>query len=130
MNKLFTHTTVVAITAILSSGLTWYLLTSRSNDDAVYVIGAVTITDPERLPEYQAIAQPLARQAGGYEPLAFSEPVMIEGERPTVGKYFVERFDSRDALKGFLESAEYREAKVLRDEVADVHFLLAIDPYR
>ena len=100
------------------------------NDEAVYLIGAVTITDPERLPEYRAIAEPLAERAGGYVPLAFSEPTMIEGDRPTAGLYFVERYDSIEGLRAFIGSKEFQEAKVLRDQVADVHFMLAIDAYQ
>jgi uncharacterized protein (DUF1330 family) len=93
-------------------------------DASVYLVGAVSITDPDRLPEYQNIAGPLAGKIGGYLPLAYASPEMIEGEPPTSGAYFIERYDSRAGLQAFVNSAEFREAKKLRDQVADVHFMM------
>ena len=100
-------------------------------DTSVYLVGAVTITDPGRLPEYQAIAGPLATSMGGYRPLAYAAPEMIEGKSPSQGSLFIERYDSLEGLKAFINSDEFREAKKLRDQVADVHFMLwlpAISP--
>jgi uncharacterized protein (DUF1330 family) len=94
------------------------------SDTSVYLVGAVTITDPERLPEYQAIAGPLAGKMGGYLPLAYASPEMIEGDLPTDGYYFIERYDSLAELQAFVKSAEFQEAKKLRDRVADVHFMM------
>jgi uncharacterized protein (DUF1330 family) len=114
---------------LLAAVMVSYLVTRQLTADnvpytAVYLIGAVTITDPERLPEYQAIAGPLAAEAGGYLPLAFASPNMIEGEPPTHGLYFIERYDSLAGLRAFVESEAFLEAKTLRDEVADVHFMM------
>jgi len=93
-------------------------------DESVYLVGTVTITDPERLPDYQQVAGPLAGKYGGYIPLAYAEANMIEGELPTAGGYFIERYDSLEGLNRFMNSPEYRQAKKLRDEVADVHFMM------
>ena len=94
-------------------------------NSGVYLIGAVTVTDPERLPEYQAITGPLAGAIGGYVPLAFSQPILIEGDvqHPQSG-YFIERYDSVEGLNAFLNSPEFQQAKKLRDQVADVHFMV------
>ena len=119
----------ILVSAVLSSLGTWYVLT-RSHQEAVYVIGSVTVTDPERLPEYQAQAQPVAHSHGGYEPLGFGAPRGIEGTVPTQGLFFVERFASQEALDRFLNDEAFRHLKPLRDEVADVHFMLAIDAYQ
>lgn len=117
-------------TAAISSGVTWGVARNEVSSESVYLVGAVTITDPERLPEYQAVAGPLAAETGGYVPLAFSEPRSIEGEAPAPGLFFVERYDSLEGLQNFVNSPEFRQARTLRDEVADVHFMLAVDAYQ
>ena len=93
-------------------------------DESVYLVGSVTVTDPERLPEYQKIAGPLAARTGGYIPLAHHNPNIIEGELPAAGSYFIERYDSIEGLNKFINSPEFQEAKKFRDEVADVHFMM------
>ena len=55
-------------------------------DDA-HDLAALLNLAGERLPEYQAIAGPLAAKSGGYVPLAFSDPVMLEGEAPSPGLF-------------------------------------------
>lgn len=122
------YVVLVLVSAALSALGTWYVLT-RPDQEAVYVIGSVTVTDPARLPEYQAQAQPVAHGHGGYEPLGFGAPRRIEGTVPTHGMFFVERFASQEALDRFLNDEAFRSLKPLRDEVADVHFMLAIDAY-
>lgn len=114
---------LVVVGVIASALITRAQITSLA-DSSVYLIGSVTITDRERLPEYQAIAGPLAADAGGYLPLAFASPDMIEGEPPTGGLYFVERYDSIEGLNAFINSEEFQAAKELRDQVADVHFMM------
>ena len=108
---------------IVSALITRAQITSQA-DSLVYLIGSVTITDRERLPEYQAIAGPLAAEAGGYLPLAFAAPNMLEGEAPTGGLYFIERYDSIEGLNAFINSEEFQAAKELRDQVANVHFMM------
>ena len=99
-------------------------------NDGAYLIGAATITDFERLPEYRAIAEPLAEE-GGYIVIASGVAggegaVLLEGDWPTKGLLFIERYDSMKELLDFANSAEFAEAKKLRDQVADVHFMLAL----
>jgi uncharacterized protein (DUF1330 family) len=118
----------LVIVAVMSS-LTTLIVTQETYatseaGEPVYLIGAVTVIDQERLPEYQAIAGPLAGKTGGYVPLAHAMPNMIEGEVPTGGSYFIERYDSLEGLMAFVNSPEFQEAKKLRDEIADVHFMM------
>lgn len=94
------------------------------------MIGAATITDFERLPEYRAIAEPLARK-GGYEIVASGVADgegarLLEGDWPATGLIFIEEYDSMAALIEFAESSEFAEAKHLRDQVANVHFMIAL----
>lgn len=115
---------VAAASSFITQKLTRDSLATSEAEKAVYLIGAVTINDHERLPQYQAIAGPLAAKAGGYVPLALSKPNMIEGDLPTAGSYFIERYDSLEGLMSFVNSAEFQEAKKFRDEIADVHFMM------
>jgi uncharacterized protein (DUF1330 family) len=124
--------TLLSVTSLI----TGYWFGQNHNDEvtsstAIYLIGAVTTIDSERLPEYQKRAGPLAATSGGYVPLAFSEATMIEGQAPSTGQFFIERYDSLEGLNRFINSPEYAEAKLIRDEVADVHFMMwlpALDP--
>ena len=104
--------------------------TYGEENDGAYLIGAATITDFDRLPEYRAIAEPLAEE-GGYVIIASGVAggegaVLLEGDWPTEGLLFIERYDSMEELLDFANSEEFTEAKKLRDQVADVHFMLAL----
>jgi uncharacterized protein (DUF1330 family) len=115
---------LIAACILGSSLVTRNLVSPSVSDTSVYLVGAVSITDPDRLPEYQAIAGPLAGKMGGYLPLAYASPEMIEGESPTPGFYFIERYDSLAGLQAFVNSPDFQKAKKLRDQVADVHFMM------
>jgi uncharacterized protein (DUF1330 family) len=122
---------LLAAALAASSLVTRHLMLPTLADHPVYLVGSVTITDPERLPEYQAVAGPLAAQVGGYLPLAFAEPQLIEGRLPMDAIYFIERYDSLEGLQRLLESEDFRQAKKLRDKVAEVHFMMwlpAVEP--
>ncbi len=107
-------------------------ITTNMNDQRpVYLVGAATITDYSRLPEYRKIAEPLARK-GGYEVIAAanvdtSKGVLLEGEWPAQGLFFIERYESMEKLQSFVNSEEFQQAKLLRDQVADVHFMFALE---
>ena len=116
---------VLIVAGIVVSALVTRLLSAACiPDDSVYLVGAVTITDADRLPQYQAVAGPLAGKMGGYIPLAYAEPNMIEGEQPTKGSFFIERYDSLEGLQAFIDSPDFQAAKKLRDQIADVHFMM------
>jgi len=119
-----TYWALIVACILTSSLVTRNLMCPSIPDTSVYLVGAVSISDPDRLPEYQAIAGPLAGKMGGYQPLAYASPEMIEGESPTAGFYFIERYDSLAGLQAFVTSPEFQEAKKLRDQVADVHFMM------
>lgn len=96
-----------------------------------YLIGAAQITDYERLPEYRAVAEPLAREEG-YVVLAAAEAdsagsALLEGDWPAQGLLFIERYDSMERLLRFVNSEAFQDAKGLRDEVAEVHFMIALE---
>ncbi len=113
----------------LSSLITWNLAQPVEPEKPVYVIGAVTILDAQRLPLYQSVAQPIAHSSGGYLPQGFGNPQLLEGEIPSPGQFFVERFESAEALQRFLSAMDESGATALRDEVAQVHFMVALPAY-
>jgi uncharacterized protein (DUF1330 family) len=115
----------LVVVAVASSLITQKLnVNGGLSDQSVYLIGSATVTDAKRLPEYQKVSGPLAALSGGYVPLAFSKPNMIEGKLPAPGGFFIERYDSLEGLNRFINSPEFQEAKIMRDEVADVHFMM------
>ncbi|MFK8047037.1 MAG: DUF1330 domain-containing protein [Halioglobus sp.] len=114
----------------ISCAITWKIARTTIPEEPVYVVGAVSVLDPQRLPLYQSIAQPIAHEAGGYLPQAMGSPQMLEGELPAPGQFFVERFQSQEALQRFLTAMDDSGALKLRDEVAKVHFMLALPAYR
>jgi uncharacterized protein (DUF1330 family) len=127
MNRVKLAILLIATVGVSIAGTAHYL--QSVSQHAVYVIGAVTVTDPERLPEYQAVAQPMAHRLSGYTPLAFDQPLVLEGELPLDARYFVERFSSMTELEAFLAEMEKSGALALRDAAADVHFMLALPAY-
>lgn len=119
------------VTGIVGAGLIAALAFQalKQPDEPVYLVGAVTVHDQGRLTEYRAIAEPLARSVSSYVPLAFAKPDMIEGTQLTEGLYFVERYDSQADLDRFLESLGESGALSIRDEAAEVHFMLTLPAY-
>ena len=106
-------------------------LSTETAGSPAYLIGAATITDFDRLPQYRQIAEPLAERQG-YRIIASGTvngagAVLLEGEWPAQGLWFIERYESISGLLAFTGSKEYQDAKKLRDAVADVHFMIAIE---
>jgi uncharacterized protein (DUF1330 family) len=113
-----------------SSVVTWNIAQIAEPENPVYVVGSVTILDSHRLPLYQSVAQPIAHDSGGYLPQALGDPQLLEGEIPSPGHFFVERFDSPEALQRFLKAMDESGVMALRDEVAEVHFMVAVPAYK
>ena len=79
----------LVVVAVASSLITQKLnVNGGLSDQSVYLIGSATVTDAKRLPEYQKVSGPLAALSGGYVPLAFSKPNMIEGKLPRPRRIF------------------------------------------
>lgn len=118
-------------TTILITGIAiGFYLANQTSTNPAYLIGAATITNHEKLPQYRAVAEPLAHELGGYRVLASGfagqSAELLEGQWPAEGLLFIERYDSLTGLKAFINSPEFQKAKQLRDQVADVHFMIAL----
>ena len=118
-----------AVVAAAGAAMVTALAMEARQADSVWVLGAFSVRDEQKLREYQAVAQPLAKSSGGYVPMAVGPPRLIEGELPAQGLFFVERFEDEASLNQFLDLFESSGRRALRDAAADVHFLLAIPAY-
>ena len=124
--------TVAIVSVVLGFAAGYFVSTQLASEKSkpAFLVGAVEITDFERLPEYRAQAEPLARH-GGYRVLASgntdtSNAQLIEGEWPAQGLLFIEQYDSMQDLLEFVNSEAFQALKPLRDQVADVHFMFAL----
>ncbi len=75
---------------------------------------------------YSRAAGPLAREAGLQMLASAQEPLVLEGSWP-YGNLAVEIYPSMDALREFWYSDSYQEAKKLREGLATVNFILAVE---
>ena len=86
--------------------------------------------EPDKLGPYSAATRPLVDKAG-MEVLGRGTTggtlQVLEGEWPYKGNVVLEKFDSMDALMGFWNSPEYREAKKLREGFISPNFLIAFE---
>ena len=89
-----------------------------------YMVSLVTAHDMSWVPEYLTGVPPIVRRHGG-EFLAVAKPGEIErleGASPIPQSIVVFKFPSMDAIKGFLESAEYGPYKEARIAGTDTSF--------
>ena len=94
-----------------------------------YIVVSSKLIKPDAIGPYLAAAGPLA-QAAGIEILgrsSDSELLVLEGEWPYEEGITIERFRSMKALKEFWYSEAYQEAKKLRDGVAKINFIVALE---
>ncbi len=105
--------------------------TSAAEDEAppAYIVVSSKLLKPDAIGPYRDAAGPLAR-AAGIEILAGrpdSGFLVLEGEWPYEEGIVIERFSSMKALKDFWFSEAYQEAKKLREGVAKINFIVALE---
>lgn len=105
--------------------------TSAAEDKAppAYIVVSSKLLKPDAIGPYRDAAGPLA-QAAGIEILAGrpdSGFLVLEGEWPYEEGIVIERFRSMQALKDFWFSEGYQEAKKLREGVAKINFIVALE---
>ena len=93
-----------------------------------FLIAVSAVPEPGVLAAYSEAAGPLAQQAG-IETIASTTDVhVLEGEWPFEGRrVLLDSFTSIDALRDFWYSAEYQEAKKLREGLLDIDFIVAVE---
>lgn len=99
-----------------------------------YMISCGDIVAPEKMAAYIETSAPLFRAAGSKE-IAFGRISdnnihVLEGYWPYKDLVMIIEFPSMDVLTNFWNSAEYQEAKKLRDGVVEPNFTIAIEKSR
>ena len=105
--------------------------TNASEEEAppAYIVVSSKLLKPDAMGPYLEAAGPLA-QAAGIEVVARAakaDLLVLEGEWPYEEGITVERFRSMKALKDFWFSDGYQEAKKLREGVAKINFIIALE---
>jgi len=136
-NRRDSRTLRICLVLVCVAGCAYALgfLTARSSSAAeekaplAYMVVSSKLIKPDAIAAYRAAAGPLA-QAAGLEVLArgtHEQLVTLEGEFPFQDGITIERFRSMKDLKDFWYSDGYQEAKKLREGVAKINFIVALE---
>ena len=89
---------------------------------AGYIIARIEVTDPAQYKNYTDVTPGLIEQFGGRFIVRGGETLTLEGPEEG-GRVVVIEFASLDRAKAFYESAEYQDAKSLREGAASAQFI-------
>lgn len=89
---------------------------------AAYWIAHVTVTDPERYREYQALAPAAFARFGGRFLARGGEADVLEG--PEQARHVVIEFPDLAAARACYASDDYRAARAARDGAAEVALVI------
>lgn len=92
-----------------------------------YIIGRVTITDPDRYSQYMQATPEVIAKFGGKFIVRGGDKVILEGEDESARIVILE-FPSMERAQSFFSSPEYQRAKSLRAGAAEAQFI-ALDGY-
>ena len=87
-----------------------------------YLIGHITVTDPEAYREYVTRDTPIVEAHGGRFVVRGGRSETVEGE--TNERHVVVEFPSYEAAKHFYDSPEYREVMAIRQANAESVMIL------
>ena len=131
MNEMYGAIIVAFVVGVIAGLLMGRTGLPRKKDkaDGKPVIGIFSgvVHDPDKIKLYQEAAIPLAKKAGLEMVGSTENPVVIEGEWPYPGFVVVERFASMAAWQRYLDSEAYQQAKRLRDDACDMHFVIGVE---
>ena len=96
---------------------------------AAYMIIYARIHDRDKfISGYAPAASKLVEQYGGRYVLRAPGADLLEGTAPAGGSFVISEWPDKAAAEAFWNSAEYQEAKQLRNGVADVEVFLVEAP--
>ena len=87
-----------------------------------YLIGHITVTNPEAYKEYVERDTPIVEAHGGRFVIRGGRSQTVEGEANE--RHVVVEFPSYEAARGFYESAEYQEVMAIRQANAESTMIL------
>ena len=94
---------------------------------SAYVVAHATITDPEKLKEYGAIAGPSIKAAGG-ELVSAGHVVDVLAGSHAHKRAIIIRFADAEAARDWYNSDAYQAAIPIRAQAMDAVFILSEDP--
>jgi len=90
---------------------------------SAYIIACITVTDPERYPDYTAETPALIAKHGGRFVVRGGSPTTLEGPEET-RRIVVIEFPSRAAAEAFYNDPVYAPVRAIRWEAADSELIL------
>ena len=88
-----------------------------------YIIGQITITDPEKYRKYASSTQEIVQKFGGKYLVRGGEQDIKEGN-PSGNRDVVVEFESLERAKEFYNSEEYKEIIDIRKENSEGYIML------
>ena len=88
-----------------------------------YIIGQITITDPEKYRKYASSTQEIVQKFGGKYLVRGGDQDVKEGN-PSGNRDVVVEFESLEKAKKFYNSEEYRKIIDIRKENSDGYIIL------
>lgn len=88
----------------------------------VYLVGEVEVTDPEVFAQYLPLAAASIKQYGGTYLARGARTEVLEG--PPAKRMVITKFESEAAMRRWIESPEYAEAKVLRRKSSTMRMVM------
>ncbi len=90
---------------------------------SAYIIGRITVTDPDRYPDYTAETPALIARHGGRFVVRGGAPATLEGPEET-RRIVVIEFPSRAAVEAFYNDPAYEPVRTIRWEAAESELIL------
>lgn len=125
MHKTFTYFTIFALGIGFGATITLAGAAEESTKPAYMIVSSDRNPGADYGP-YSLAAGPLARSAGLQMLASAQEPLVLEGDWP-YKNVVLEVFPSMEVLKEFWFSDGYQAAKKLREGLATVNFIIAIE---
>ena len=88
-----------------------------------YVILNIHVNDPDLFEEYKQLAPATIAAYGGRYLARGGKAEVLEGDW-TPARVVILEFDSRDTAKAWINSPEYRAARLMRQQAATSHTIL------
>jgi uncharacterized protein (DUF1330 family) len=113
--------------ASLAASTLWPASQQKEHRMPAYIIGHVTVINPDRYAHYMKATPEVIAKFGGKFIVRGGDKVTLEGEAETARVVILE-FPSLERAQAFFNSTEYQQVKSLRQGAAIAHFM-AIDGY-
>ena len=94
---------------------------------SAYIVATVRIKDPERFAVYAKAVAGLSEKYCGELLVRGAVKELLEGEEGLGERVVVTRFETSEAARAYIASAEYQEAKSHREGAADIVMRLIAD---